>query len=141
MPTSANKELVGSFFRAIDSGDLAALDNVCAPAYVLHFPGTPGPLNLDNTKGLFGGFIAGFANLRHKIDHAVAEDDAVAVRLTIMGTHQGELNGIPPTGKDVAMTSLNIFHLRDGKIVEQWVEYDALGMLAQLGVMPGSGPA
>ena len=66
----------------------------------------------------------------------VAELDKVAVGLRLSGSHQGELMGIPATGKPIAITGIEIFRLADGKIVEQWVAVDSMGMLQQLGVLP-----
>ena len=58
------------------------------------------------------------------------------LRFTLRGTHKGDLMGIPATGKQVTMTGLDLFRLVDGKIVEELVEWDALGLLQQLGVVP-----
>ena len=62
-----------------------------------------------------------------------------AMRFTARGTHKGEFQGIPPTGKQVTLSGINIQHIVDGKIVENWVSLDALGMLQQLGVLPPMG--
>ena len=71
----------------------------------------------------------------------IAEGDKVLVRLTTRATHQGELLGIPPTGKAVTITVMGLFHVADGKIGEQWVARDDLGMMQQLGVIPAPGQA
>ena len=60
----------------------------------------------------------------------------VATRWTGRGTHKGELMGIPPTGKQVTVSGITISHVKNGKVVEEWSNWDTLGMLQQLGVVP-----
>jgi predicted ester cyclase len=71
----------------------------------------------------------------------IAEGDLVTVRATVRGTHQGDLMGIPPTGKQVEMPLIIIYRVADGKIVEHWMVADQLGMMQQLGVIPAPAPA
>jgi steroid delta-isomerase-like uncharacterized protein len=139
MPTAgANIEPVDRFYAAIDAGDLAALATPCTADYRLHVPGVPMALDRSATKGFFSGFAAAIADLRQTIEDRIASDDAVAIRLTIRGTHCGDLNGIPATGREVTISALNLFHLAGGKIAEQWVEYDGLGLHRQLGATPAA---
>jgi predicted ester cyclase len=63
----------------------------------------------------------------------------VVCRLTSRGTHQGELQGIPPTGKQITVPGMTINRIVDGKLAEEWVIVDTLGMLQQLGVIPAMG--
>jgi steroid delta-isomerase-like uncharacterized protein len=127
---------VRRFFAAIDGGDLDALDTLLAADFVAHSPGVPEPLDGAGVKGLFGGFRAAFPDLGHRIETTVAADDRVAVRLTIAGTHRAEFFGMPATGKTVTVSALNLFRFAGGRIAEQWVEYDTLGFLQQLGMAP-----
>jgi len=136
-----NVQLVRRYFAEIDRANLDGLDEICADDYSVHFPGVPGPLDRPGTKYLFGAFLAAFPGITHGIEETVAEGDKVATRLTIRGTQRGEFQGIPPTGKDVTITALNIFRIAGGRIVSHWVEYDAIGMLQQLGAMPAPGAA
>ena len=64
------------------------------------------------------------------------EGNMVATRWTGRGTHTGELMGIPPTGKQVTVVGITISRVEDGKVVEEWTNWDTLGMLQQLGVVP-----
>jgi predicted ester cyclase len=57
-------------------------------------------------------------------------------RITLRGTHQGEFMGIPPTGRQVTFTGIHISRVAGGKIAEEWGQFDALGMMQQLGVIP-----
>ncbi len=65
-----------------------------------------------------------------------AEGDKVACRYTITGTHKGEYQGIPPTGNKMTIQVINIFRIADGKIAEWWSQFNTLGMMQQLGVIP-----
>ena len=66
----------------------------------------------------------------------IAESDRVVYRWMMSGTHLGPMRGIPPTGKPIAMTGITIMRIVEGKIVEGWHQYDALGMMQQLGMIP-----
>jgi steroid delta-isomerase-like uncharacterized protein len=81
-------------------------------------------------------FLSGLPDLATTVEDTIAEGDKVAARWTARGTHNGELMGIPPTGKKVAMTAISIHRIVDGKIAESWINFDALGMMQQLGVAP-----
>jgi len=69
----------------------------------------------------------------------IAEGEKVVSRLTVHGVHQGDFQGIPPTGKAVMQTGIDILHLAGGKVIERWGEFDNLGLMQQLGVIPASG--
>ena len=70
------------------------------------------------------------------IEDIFSTDDKVVVRWTGSGTHVGELNGIPPTGKAIRVDAISIHRMRDGKIAETWEVWDTLGFLQQIGVIP-----
>jgi steroid delta-isomerase-like uncharacterized protein len=81
-------------------------------------------------------YLAAFPDFRVTTHNIIAEGDKVAVRWTVNGTHLGELMGIPPTGRPVMFTGMTIHRLADGKIVENWWAYDALGMIQQITAPP-----
>jgi predicted ester cyclase len=83
-------------------------------------------------------YFRAFPDLRWTIETMIAEGDLVAVHYTGRGTHQGDLMGIPPTGKQATASAVLILQIEDGKIVEDWLEGDKLGLLQQLGVIPSS---
>ena len=66
----------------------------------------------------------------------IAEGDKVVVSWAVQGTQRGRFMDVPPTGKQVTLTGINIYRLRDGKIVERWAEEDGLSLLHQLGALP-----
>lgn len=60
----------------------------------------------------------------------------VATHWTGRGTHDGELMGIAPTRKETTITGITMSRLQNGKVVEEWTNWDTLGMLQQLGAVP-----
>ncbi len=138
MSTEENKavvqrfnELIGEFFR---TGDADALDEVLAPEFVYHQPGTPP--DLESFKQFLPMFRAAFPDMSYTVEDMIAEGDKVVDRLTWEATHQGELMGIPPTGNKVRVTEMHISRIADGKIVERWGQPDRLGLMQQLGAIP-----
>ena len=66
----------------------------------------------------------------------IVEDERVACRLSITGTHNGVFQGIPPTGKPIAINAITMFRLAEGKLSEHWISVDMLGLMAQIGAIP-----
>ena len=83
-------------------------------------------------------FRAAFPDVHYTVEDQIAEGDKVVVRYRFRGTHLGAFQGMPPTGKQVTYTGILIYRIVDGKIAEQWTEFDLLGFLRQLGVLPNS---
>lgn len=73
--------------------------------------------------------------MEYTSEHVIAEDDLVAGRWTVSGTHEGEFEGIPPTGEEVEVPASGLFQVENGGIVEAWLTYDRLGLLQQIGVV------
>lgn len=88
-------------------------------------------------KMVLGGFRAGMPDVSFVIEDTISEGDRIAVRYTASGTHTGEYFGIPATGRAVSFTGVTLFRVADGLLQESWVQYDALGLMRQLGVIPG----
>ena len=82
------------------------------------------------------GYRDALSGLRVTIDQQFADGDFVATRFTITGTHDGDLMGAPPTGKDVAFTGITISRCEGGRIAEEWEITDAVGLLGQIGALP-----
>ena len=130
----ANKALVVRFVEEFWSrGNLAAADELMAPDVVIHSPEVGGIAGLQafNTA-----LRTAFPDWYSTAEELVAEEDRVAERWTGRGTHQGEFQGIPPTGRQVAVPGVVFYRIRDGKIVEFRGSFDMLSMLQQLGVSP-----
>ena len=135
MSTATNKAIVRRYFEQVLNDrrhDLA--EEFLAENIELHGSGlAPG---LEVVKQWLTMFAAAFPDGHYAIEDVVAEEDRVVARTAFNGTHQGEMQGIPATGKTVSMPSITIFRLDNGKIAEGWLISDNLGMMQQLGVMP-----
>jgi steroid delta-isomerase-like uncharacterized protein len=93
---------------------------------------------LSNTSKLFCRVThSAFRDLNFTLEDQVAEGDKVVTRWNATGIHQGEFAGVPATGKPIAITAINIHRVVEGQIQEGWLNWDALGLLQQLGVMSG----
>jgi steroid delta-isomerase-like uncharacterized protein len=140
MSTEENKALVRrEYEQGVNQGDSGARTDVLASNYVGHFPGVPPIQGLEAFKQFTSVFFTAFPDLHTTIEDLIAEGDKVAVRQTWRGTHTGTFQGIPPTGKQVTFTSLEVYRVAGGKLAEEWVELDMLGLLQQLGVTPSVG--
>lgn len=116
---------------------LNVLDEICAPNFIIYDPSVPdlsrGPAGAKQYIGLF---CAAFPDIQITVDDLFAEGDKVALRWSARGTHTGELMGIAPTGRPVAVTGHAIYRIAKGQIEEDWITGDTLGVLQQLGVIP-----
>ena len=132
-----NKTILRRFFEEIfNDQNLAVADEIVAVNYINHnaAPGeTPGREGLKQYVAYLHSANDG---IRFVIEDQVAEDEKVVTRWTATGTHTGEFAGIPATGKAFSLTAINIHRVVDGQIQEGWLEWDALGWMQQLGVIP-----
>ncbi len=137
MSTETNKAIIRRFFEeAFGKGNLAVVDEIVAPDQVNGGPGAlpelpPGP---EGSKMLITAYRNAFPDLHFTIDQQIAEGNTVVTRWTAHGTHNGELAGIPATGKRATVVGLGVDRVENGKIVESWGLFDQFGMLQQLGV-------
>lgn len=129
----ATQERLG---EAIVAGELDVLDEVFAADVVDHDPAPdqgPGP---QGFKNFFSALRTAFPDLEVEVEKLVADDDHVAIAYTLSGTHEGDFDGVDPTGKKVTARGMQIGRFEDGKIVERWGSTDELGILQQLGAAP-----
>ena len=121
-------------------GRFDAVDELVTDDFTPHTWG-PTPPGRDGLKQAIERVSQGLSDARMTIDDVVAQDDKVAVRLTSSATQTGPFMGLPPSGKRYEIGEIHWFRLRDGRICEHWHQADFLGMLRQLGAMPGGGGA
>ena len=138
MSAESNKALSRRLMEeAFNAGNLDVVDELVATGFVNHDPATPeSAVGPDAAKANISGYRAAFPDLRIKVEDQIADGDRVVTRWSAKGTHQGELLGIPPTGKQSTVTGITIDLFVDGRIAESWSNWDTLGMLQQLGVVP-----
>ena len=136
-----NKGIARRFFAASDANDEAALNELLAPDLVAHVPAVPGPVNRETLLQVGRMFSAAFSDSPYTIKDQLAEVDKVATRVTWRAVHTGEFQGLPATGKQIMGPGMMIMHIKHGKIVEYWANYDQMGMMRQLGLIPPPQPA
>ncbi|WP_101297602.1 ester cyclase [Halegenticoccus soli] len=128
------------FDELVNAGDFSAVDEILAPDYVRRDAGADdiqrGPGEFEE---MLSGFRAAFPDMRVEIDDMYVADDAVVVKATETGTHEGDFMGAEPTGKRVEVEGLVVHRIADGRIVETFASWDFLGMMRRLGIvsMPG----
>lgn len=144
MSSEANKAVVHRVFEEwFATGDDLVADQLYAEDYQHHDPSLP-PEAQHGREAYKQGvkmFYTAFPDATMTYDQLIAEGDKVAMRWSFAGTHQGQLMGIPPTGRPVTITGIQILRLDNGKIVEGWANFDALGLMQQLGVVPAQDQA
>ena len=136
MSVEQNKAMIRrGFEEGINQNKLQVFEESIATTYVNHSMPAPVP-GPEGFKMVIGMFRAAFPDLHVTLEDVLGEGDKVATRGYFTGTHQGEFNGIPATGKQVKVSYIDLWRLENGKAVENWVQMDMMGLMQQLGVIP-----
>ncbi len=137
MSIEENKAVVRRFFEELlSTNNFAVADELLSPDFRFYFAGSPVAMDLECYMEFLVARRAAFPDRRFVVEDMIAEGDKVSARFTMRGTHKGELRGIVPSGREVTMTGIDMIRLEEGKMVEDRVEVDQLGMMQQLGVIP-----
>lgn len=141
MSPEENKAIVRRWFAETDNGNLAIVEELCAPDYVDHNPPLPGmPAGNQGVRQANVALREAFPDTVHVIQDQIAEGDTVVTRLLGRGTFRGAILGLPPNGKVIEIAGISVHRLAGGKLVEHWAQADLLGFLQQLGAIPPLGP-
>ena len=137
MSPDQNKAIIRRFYdEFFNKGNLDIVNELHCPDFQHYDSGAPDPGGgPEGYKRRNSGFLKAFPDRKVTIDDMVAEGDKVVTRSTMRATHRGDLPDIPATGKRVTVTATIISRMQDGKIAEEWEDWNALGMLEQLGVV------
>jgi predicted ester cyclase len=141
MSTEDNKALFQRMIRLMESGDLNTVDQIIAANWVNHDPSMPPLQGYEGFKELTMLFRSAFSGYHDEIEDLLAEGDKVAARWRFRATNTGSFMGMPPTGKAVDVTATGIFRVVDGRVTDNWVNFDILGLMQQLGIVPAPGQA
>jgi steroid delta-isomerase-like uncharacterized protein len=133
-----NKAIVRRLFAELwNNGNLLVADEIFSPNYAHCDPSTPdfgrGP---DSEKRRVALYRGAFPDIHLTIEDVIAEGETVMTRWSCRGTHKGNFNGIAPTGKHITISGVTVARVSSGKIAEGYVNWDALGLMQQLGVVP-----
>jgi steroid delta-isomerase-like uncharacterized protein len=134
--TEDNKATVRRYLEeAWNQKNLGILDQLTASDYARYISGQASPLDREGQKQRIASFHQALPYVHLTLEDLIAEGDRVVFRITLRGTHSGTLMGVPPTGKRVTISAIDIARLADGKIVEHWGQMDTFGLLQQLGAI------
>ena len=132
-----NKAVVRRFIDEVFvAGRVEAVDELVADDFIPHTWGAMAR-GRDGLKQAMERVARGLADVSMTVEDVIAEGDRVAVRLTSHARQVGEFMGMPPSGREYTIGEIHIFRVRDGRIAEHWHQADFLGMMKQLGAMPG----
>lgn len=135
MSGEQNKAILRQVIENWNKGDLNAYLQLYDSGCAMHGYQGVGS-GLEEIQKFYEDFWAAFPDSQIELDSVVAEGDKVACHFILTAIHQGNLMGIPPTGKQVKLTGSTILRFVNGKCVERWSQSDFLGLLQQLGVVP-----
>lgn len=136
MSKEQNIQAQTKFGEAINSGNLEAIRALVSPTVVEHDPGPSQGPGAQGYIDLFSEMRSAFPDLQATPEHITADEDTVAMAYTITGTHDGDFQGIAPTGKKIKARGVQLARFENGQMVERWGSSDELGILKQLGVEP-----
>ncbi len=140
MSTEQNKALLRRIFEeGLNQNQPSVFDELIAPNFVIYDPPLGQQPNREGFRQIIASFREAFPDVHITIEDEFADGDYVIQRGYATGTHQGEFQGLPPTGKTFKINVIHIWRFANGKAVENWVQMDALGLMQQLGVVPTPG--
>lgn len=132
--TEATKALVRRAI-AYNHGVPEEGDEIFAADFKAYMPGQP-PMGRQGLDRFIKGVTAGLSDFGYEIHDQIAQGELVSNRITARGVHTADLLGVPATGRAVEMRLINMFRVKDGRVVEQWAEPDLFGLLQQIGAIP-----
>jgi|SRR5579864_56776 len=133
------KAVVRKFYALLDNGDINGVSQLLSDTFVWHFAGIPAPFDKQSSVGFLKAFCVAFPDMQHGLDPQIVEGDRVVTALTFRGTHRGELQGIPASGKRVEIRVFNIHRILGGKITRAESVVDMMSLMQQIGAIPAPG--
>lgn len=127
------KALAEKYLKVMNGGDLSLFDEILSPQYVLHLADGTETIGIDAMKEEITSLRTMFPDVNMTFDELIIEGDKVVTRWTVTGTNTGPMGGLPPTGKEIKFSGVNIGNIVDGKVREEWEFYNQAMMYVQLG--------
>ncbi len=137
MTMETNEQIMRLFTEFINTASEGLANEIISPEAIFHVPGRPEPMRGPaGYLAIIAMMRGGFPDIQWTLEEIIAEDDRVAARFTMRGTHQGTFFGVPPTGNKVQVQAMNFYRLSSGQFVEEYGQPDLLGLLQQIGAVP-----
>lgn len=138
MSADSHKSLVKAYVERVwNRGDLAALERLTTPSFAYRLGEQPAR-DRAGMQEFLAMTRSAFPDWRVEIADIVVEHEVAAVRWIGDVTHQGPFHGLPPTGRRIRVSGINMYRIADGRIAEEWEQTDSLSMLRQLGALPAA---
>ena len=139
--SAENEAIVHRYFEELcNQRKLDLADEIIARDFVSHTPNSPPASGPEGVKALVAVYQDALDG-QWDVQEMLSVDDRVVTRWVGRGRHVGEINGIPPTQKEIAVDAITVHRIADGRIVEDWTVWDTLGMLQQMGAVPAAASA
>jgi predicted ester cyclase len=126
------KSVIRRYIKSYETGNLDNIKAFLHPSHVYYPPGGGKPMNLEERMDDEIFFFKAFSDIKTSIEDIIAEGDKVACRIAMHCTHAGEYHGIKATNKRIAISYTDITHLKDGRILKEWAEFDMMSIYNQL---------
>lgn len=130
--TATGKDVARRLYELFDGGLFDELDKVLDPGFVAEVPGAAEPLDLEAYREFCGVIRTAFPDAYHTFDHVIGEGDVVVTVGTLHGTHRGELNGMAPTGRRIALRVVHVDTIVSGLVVHHLGVADMQTVVDQL---------
>ncbi len=138
MSVQDQRDLVATYIEKVwNSGDLIALDELTTPTFAYRLGEQP-PRDRVAMRQFLDATRSAFPDWRVEVSALVVDNDLAAARWSGTVTHQGSFHGIPPTGRQIRISGINMYRIAGGKIAEEWEQTDSLSLLAQMGALPAA---
>ncbi len=135
MSTKTNKEIIQRFVEFINTANEELSKELISKDAVFYAPTSPEPLRgPSGYMEVLRMMRSGFPDIQWAVEDMVIENDIVAIRFTLQGTHQGDFFGIPATGKSIKVNAMNFYYFQEGQIIKEYGQPDIFGLLQQIGV-------
>lgn len=131
-----NVAVVQALHEAMGNGDVSAVDKYYSPDAIYHGTGDMADADIATFRQFISAVFEAFPAFKVTQEQVLSDGDKVTYINTYSGTHKGDFMGIPATGRSMSVRSIGIAKISEGKIVEEWENFDELGMMQQLGVIP-----
>jgi len=134
---SVNKGLVRRFYKEVFvDWNMASVDDVVSPRFISHDWPKGGPAGPQAFRNFYAAIRRAVPDARYEIDDLIGEGDRVVVRWRMLGTHEGDFEGIAPTGRAITLKGIAIYRVQDGRLMERWVVSDLHGLLEEIHASP-----
>src|SRR6478672_896873 len=137
MSIENNIQLMGRFVEFINTANEHLAEELIGTDATFYVPGQPEPMRGPNGYlAIIGMMRSGFSDIQWSLEDKVVEENKVAARFIMTGTHNGTFFGVPPTGQTIKVQAINFYRISNGQIVEEYGQPDMLGLLQQIGAVP-----